>query len=160
MRIKQVERYLAAKRKEPSTWGKLAFAFVEKSAEAGWNTELTELETIGQEVTWGHSYSSETMISYFGTQLPAREAQVRYKACQQDTSVADFVKRLKEQEPAEPGKSIRSLRRCMTSASKRTSAGSAAWRATVPRPARMASWTRMARRSTDLTHLGAASDSY
>jgi hypothetical protein len=35
------------------------------------------------------------MISYIGTQLPAREAQVRYKACKQETTVADFVRRLK-----------------------------------------------------------------
>jgi hypothetical protein len=93
MRLKQIERYLTAKRKEPSAWGGLAFAFVEKSAEAVWNTELTELESLGEKVTWNHF--SETMISYFGTQLPAREAQVRYKACRQETTVANFVRRLK-----------------------------------------------------------------
>jgi hypothetical protein len=54
MRLKQIERYLSAKRKEPSTWGSLALEFVEKSAEAVWNTELTEIESLEEEVTWKH----------------------------------------------------------------------------------------------------------
>jgi len=87
------QRFLRAKRQDESEWGALAFAFVEKSAEAIWNSELTELENEGLEVTWEHF--CETMISYFGTQLPAREAQVKYKACKQETTVADFVRRLK-----------------------------------------------------------------
>jgi len=72
VRRKQIERYLRAKGKAQNQWGPLAFAFVEKSAEAVWNAELTELENEKTEVTWEHF--TNTMISYFGTQLPAREA--------------------------------------------------------------------------------------
>ncbi len=71
----------------------LAFAFVEKSAESVWSSELTELENSNIPVTWDHF--TEIMISYFGTQVPARETQVKYKACKQITTVADFVRRLK-----------------------------------------------------------------
>ena len=58
-----------------------------------WSSELTELENSNIPVTWDHF--TEIMISYFGTQVPARETQVKYKACKQITTVADFVRRLK-----------------------------------------------------------------
>lgn len=93
MRLKQIERYFRAKNRHPSTWGTMAFAFVEKSAASVWHAELTEFERNGNDVTW--EVFTETMLSFFGTQLPAREAQVRYKACKQENTVADFVRRIK-----------------------------------------------------------------
>ena len=93
MRIKQIERYLKAKKRKPDEWGSLAFSFVEKSAESVWSSELCELENAGKVPTW--EMFTETMISFFGTQVLAREAQVRYKACKQESTVADFVRRLK-----------------------------------------------------------------
>ena len=45
LRLKQIESYFLAKRRNPSEWGTLAFAFVEKSAEAVWNAELTKLSS-------------------------------------------------------------------------------------------------------------------
>ena len=93
LRLKQIERYFVAKRKDPSEWGNLAFAFVDKSAEAIWSQELTELENQGVPVTWTHF--QDAMVFYFGSQLPAREAQVKYRACKQTGSVADFVTQLK-----------------------------------------------------------------
>lgn len=93
MYLKQLERYLTIKRRPRAEWGSLAFAFVEKSAESVWSSELTELEITETPVSWDHFV--EAMISYFGTQVPARETQVKYKTCKQTTTVADYVRRMK-----------------------------------------------------------------
>ena len=62
LRLKQIERYLKAKKRSPSEWGGLAFAFVEKSAESVWSSELTELENSNIPVTVGSFYWDNDFI--------------------------------------------------------------------------------------------------
>ena len=53
--------------------------------------ELTELENEGVTVTWAHF--KEKIISYLGTQLPAGEARVKFKACKKTSTVAKHARK-------------------------------------------------------------------
>ena len=89
--LRTIERYLEVKEYDKSQWGRLAFLFVEADALVIWDTELQTLEQQKVPVTW--EKFCEVMKVFFGSQIPLREAQLKFMSCVQQDTVQDFVKR-------------------------------------------------------------------
>ena len=91
--MKQLLRYFKLKSAKPSDYGKLAGSFLEGIALQIWEVELNDLELQSKPVTW--ETFQEVLVTFFGSQTPARDMRIKYNKCVQVSSVAEYVKSLK-----------------------------------------------------------------
>ena len=91
--MKQLLRYFKLKSAKPSDYGKLAVSFLEGIALQIWEVELNDLELQSKPVTW--ETFQEVLVTFFGSQTPARDMRIKYNKCVQVSSVAEYVKSLK-----------------------------------------------------------------
>ena len=93
MWLRTLERYFQDKNQNLDMFGRLAGHYLTGQAQKVWECELNDLSDSGTSPTW--EYFKQTMTSYYGTIIPAREQRAKYLSCAQKGSVLDFITDLK-----------------------------------------------------------------
>ena len=92
MWLKTLQRFFQDKNQPIAMYGRFAGHWLSGNALSLWECELNDLSDSGLSPTW--DMFKETMISYYGTVIPAREQRAKYLKCVQSGRVMDFVTEL------------------------------------------------------------------